>query len=138
MKLVVILLLSVFISLTGCKSTETSDAIRPENAKNHLDSEVQVCGQVTSTEFASTSKNKPTFINMEKANPDHDFTIVIWGDTREILGYAPDVLLDQMEVCVTGEVELHEGKPQLVVNHPRQILIPRLQTKASMERVYGT
>jgi hypothetical protein len=141
MKLAFLPLLSVLPIVVGCSvNPETSlpdHAIRSENVMNHVGMEIQVCGQVTSTEFAPELKNKPTFINMGEQSTDHHFAIAIPDDARQELGYAPEVLLDQMKVCVTGEVELNDGKPQVVVNHPRQILISELQTPESVERVYG-
>src|SRR6266849_2261159 len=49
-------------------------------AKDHIGEQATVCGKVTSTRYAATTRGKPTFLNLDKAYPSQVFTILIWGE----------------------------------------------------------
>ena len=66
----------------------------------------------------------PTFINIGGKYPDQLLTIVIWGNIREKLGYAPeDKKYTGGMAVITGKVELYKGKPQIVITDPKQLSI---------------
>src|SRR5438874_1895717 len=48
-------------------------------AKQYVGSTATVCGKVMSPRFASSSRGQPTFLNLDKAYPNQEFTILIWG-----------------------------------------------------------
>jgi len=51
-------------------------------------------------------------------------TVVIWGDVRKTLGYAPEEKKYAHGMAiVTGKVELYQGKPQIVISDPKQLVI---------------
>ena len=80
-----------------------------------------VCGRVDDAAFARSVRGKPTFLNLGGSYPNHAFTIVIWEADRARFG-RPEVSLLGAQVCVTGRVETHRGKPQVVVSHPDQLV----------------
>ena len=52
-------------------------------AKQHIGTTATVCGKVMSPRYASSSRGQPTFLNFDRAYPDQEFTVLIWGSERE-------------------------------------------------------
>jgi hypothetical protein len=48
-------------------------------AKDHVGETATVCGSVVSTRYATSSKGRPTFLNLDKPYPNQVFTVLIWG-----------------------------------------------------------
>ena len=95
-------------------------SIAPADAGNFVGQHAQVCGTVASAKFASGSRNQPTFLNLDKAYPNHIFTAVIWGNNRSRFQEPPEELEGQ-RICVSGRIELYRGRPQIIVSSPSQI-----------------
>jgi hypothetical protein len=91
-----------------------------DEAKDHIGETATVCGLVTSAKYAAASHRSPTFLNLERPYPQHVFTIVIWGDDRPKFG-APEAIYSGRRVCVTGEIQQHRGKPEIIATHPSQL-----------------
>jgi len=98
-------------------------SIGPERAGEHVGETATVCGVVASANFAARSKGQPTFLNLEKAYPNHIFTAVIWGSDRSKFG-APETQLVGKRVCTTGVIELYRGKPEVILHNLGQLSEP--------------
>lgn len=111
------------VLLAVLSSCVESDArgIPASEARAHLGEEAVVCGRVASAKFATGSRGRPTFLNLDKPFPNHIFTAVIFDDYRGRFPYAPESL-EGSRICVTGLIESHKGKPQIKVRDPSQIL----------------
>lgn len=66
-----------------------------------------ICGKI----FQKAKTHKGAFINFGDRYPDHDFSIVIWGDIDK-----KDLPLNGQNLCVTGLVSEYNGKPQIKIN----------------------
>lgn len=98
--------------------------IKLEELKDHIGDSVKVKGKIYGVRYLGTAKNTPTFINVGAAYPNQLLTVVIWGDVRKMLGYAPEEKKYAHGVAVvTGKVELYRDKPQIVIKDPKQLLI---------------
>jgi DNA/RNA endonuclease YhcR with UshA esterase domain len=85
---------------------------------------VTVKGKIFNVRYLQSAKNTPTFINVGAAFPNQLLTIVIWGEVRKKLGYAPEEKPYANGVAViNGKVELYKGKPQIVISDPSQLRI---------------
>ena len=82
---------------------------------------VEVCGRVESARHIPQTGGKPTFLNLGRAYPDPLFTAVIWGEDRHRWQMPPEERYLTHTICVTGEVQMHRGVPQIRVRHPDQI-----------------
>lgn len=96
------------------------DALRPEQAAEHVGERARVCGVVASAKFATSSRKQPTFLNLGTPYPQHIFTALIWGKDRSAFPYAPESLMGE-EICVQGTIAGYRGKPEIIVTHPSQI-----------------
>ena len=61
---------------------EPTDAVAPDEAKDHIGEEVTVCGDVVSADYIRALEGRPTFLNLDAAYPDHVFSVTIMGDDR--------------------------------------------------------
>jgi DNA/RNA endonuclease YhcR with UshA esterase domain len=119
MKYLSALLLSLFfLSSYGQKQ------IKLEELKDHIGDSVEVKGKISGVRYLETAKNTPTFINIGGVYPNQLLTVVIWGDVRKQLDYAPeDKKFAGGMAIVTGKVELYKDKPQIVIKDPKQLRI---------------
>jgi len=69
------------------------------------------------------SGGEPTFINLGEKHPNQPLTTLIWGENRARWPQPPEVRYGGETICVTGEADLHEGTPQIVVSSPKQIQV---------------
>ncbi|MDG5767117.1 hypothetical protein QA596_06550 [Balneolales bacterium ANBcel1] len=91
------------------------------DAAEHAGSYAEVCGRVASARHVRQIRGEPTFLNLGQPYPDQVFTIVIWGDDRQRWPDPPEERYLTREVCVTGEIRMHDGVPQIRVRTPDQI-----------------
>ena len=95
-------------------------SISAAEARNHIGDNATVCGQVESTHFASTSRGRPTFINLDSPYPNQIFTVVIWGSDRAKFG-EPEVKYARKRICVTGPKTVYREVPEQVVSDQSQL-----------------
>jgi hypothetical protein len=91
-------------------------------AKDHIGERAMVCGKVVSSRYASSTRGAPTFLDLDKPYPNSLFTIVIWGENRAKFG-APEETYRDKSVCVTGNITLYRGSPEIVASDPSQIVV---------------
>ena len=117
MKFLVSLLL-----LTSFATTHAQQPIELSDIANHIGDSVKVRGKIFGVRYLEAANNTPTFINVGAAYPNQLLTVVVWGDVRKKLGYAPEdkKYVGAMAV-VMGKVELYNGKPQIVIADPAQL-----------------
>ena len=111
--------------LFGAAVTGADDAvrIRAAEAAQHVGELAEVCGRVASTAHIAAVKGQPTFLNMERPYPDQPFNVVIWESARARFDAPPERAFDGKNICVTGLIEIYDGKPQIVVTDPKQIVV---------------
>ncbi len=95
-----------------------------KQAADHVGMTATVCGTVASARFLDTTRGRPTFLNLDRRHPDQALTIVIWGQDRGVFGQ-PELTYAKQDLCITGKIETHKGKPQINARDPSQIaMIP--------------
>jgi DNA/RNA endonuclease YhcR with UshA esterase domain len=99
---------------------QENKTILASEAKQHVGERITVCGEVTSSRYLSNARSKPTFLDFGKAYPNEDFTVVIWPEDRAKFGEPENRFLHK-NVCVTGEITLYRGSPQIVAKAADQI-----------------
>lgn len=104
-------------------SSKQSKFISADKADNFVGEIKTVCGTVVSAFYYYRSNGKPTFLNIDKAYPNNEFMIVIWGDDRYRFNPVPDKKYLKKNICVTGKIIMYQGTAEIVVNNPNQIEI---------------
>jgi hypothetical protein len=97
--------------------------ISASEAGSHVGEIAEVCGHVASSAHIAAVSGQPTFLNFERPYPDQPFSVVIWGSAREKFDTRPERVFDGKDICVTGEIEVYDGVPQIVVDDPAQIVL---------------
>ena len=97
--------------------------ITDAEAKDHIGEMAVVCGKVYTTKFLDGKGKKPTFLNLGASYPEQTMTIVIFDKDRPNFDYEPDKFLLDKNVCVTGKIKLYNGKVEVIVSKPDQMLI---------------
>ena len=112
------------LALTLSLTTLAQKEIKLGELASHVGDSVTVKGKIHGVRYLESAKNTPTFINVGGAFPDQLLTIVIWGDVRKQLNYAPEEKPYVNGFAkVSGRVELYRGKPQIVISNPSQLSI---------------
>ncbi len=106
-----------------------SQTIPPEEVKNKVGKTVTVLGKVVDARYLSSSAKQPTLLNIDKAFPNQIFTVVIYGENRKAFGYKPEEVLLGKNIFVTGKVTMYNGKPQVEIAKPEQIVVATAGTK---------
>ena len=108
--------------LLAAATANAADPLDPADAVNHIGEDATVCGEVTGAKFSSHRKRKPTFIDFGPPHPNHLFTALIWGESRDKFDYVPESLFGKT-ICVSGTITEHKGKPEIKVSEPSQIRV---------------
>ncbi len=115
------LLLAVALILGFVSVALAQQTIIPEDAAKFIGQQKTVCGSVASIHFAARSKGQPTFLNLNKPYPKQVFTVLIWGSDKSKFENPPETLYSGKEICVTGIIQSHQGRPEIIVSEPSQI-----------------
>lgn len=96
-----------------------------ETAHRYVGQRAVVCGTVARVNFARDIRGQPTFINLGRPHPDQTFDGIVWGRDRDRFQVPPEQLYAGAAICILGEVEEHEGTPQIQIRFPGQVRIMR-------------
>lgn len=119
--LVVALFLARHVTRPGSPPPEELPTYTAREAGGHVGEHARVCGTVVDAAYVPTVGGEPTFLNLEEPHPEPVFTALIWGDDRPRFGAPPERAFRGRHICVTGEIESHEGRAEIVVRRPGQI-----------------
>jgi hypothetical protein len=111
---------STFTALIVWPLAAYAAPLNPEEAASHVGENATVCGLVASATYASQAMAAPTFLDLGKPYPNQVFSAVILGSDRTKFG-APESSLREKQVCVTGEIFLFQGKPEIIVRDTKQL-----------------
>lgn len=102
-----------------CVPPSYSQTLTAAQTREHEGENVTVCGIVASVRQASTSKGKPTYINLDIPWPDEIFAAVIWEEDLPKVGPLPRL---RTHICTKGLISYYHGVPQIIVRSSAQIL----------------
>ncbi|HEX5422571.1 MAG TPA: hypothetical protein VFW94_03415 [Candidatus Acidoferrales bacterium] len=94
----------------------------PTEAAQAVGHHATICGVVANVRFAINSPGSPTFINLGQPYPNEPFHIFIRGDDRPGFSPAPESWQGK-EICVTGNVRLYKGIPEIIARSSGQIRV---------------
>lgn len=106
--------------LIGTAFAQSERKIPASQAAQHVGERATVFGYVASSRYLSSFRSKPTFLNLDKPYPDQDFTVVIWPEDRPEFGQPENKYL-RKNICVTGEITLYRGSPEIIARNLTQI-----------------
>ena len=74
-----------------------------------------------SAEYEANEQNQPTLLDLGKPHPNAIFTAVIYGENRAKFA-TPEISLRGKRICVTGQISDYQGKPEIVLTEPSQLI----------------
>lgn len=117
MKKVIVFACSIlFASVTYSQKTVAADSL-----KYYVEEVVTVCHTVSAT-FCTKTPEKTTFLSFGTF-PNQYCTIVIYEEDLKNFSYSPSVFLKGKNICVTGDVLIFNGGPEIIVEQEEQIRI---------------
>ncbi|MEP7015421.1 MAG: nucleotide-binding protein [Verrucomicrobiota bacterium] len=102
--------------LAGTGFGEDAPNYTPTEAAKHAGEKATVTGKI---EDAHRAQGGSIFLNMGGRHPNEEFTAFIPSKYAE--KFLDIEKLDGAVVSVSGEIKMHEGKPEIVVTEPSQI-----------------
>lgn len=107
--------------LSGCSvatSADGSDPVSWRNAAEHAGDTVTVCGPLKST----GSDGNDRFLNLGAPYPQKPrLTIVVWDNPDSVEAVDPQA--ESYKACVTGEVSMYDGVPQIELDDGNDITL---------------
>ena len=93
--------------------------ITAAQAREHDGETATVCGVAQNEHTASTTRGKPTFIDLDSSFPYQIFSILVWDEDRPNVGELPRT---GSHVCVTGVINYYHGVPRIAVRNSSQFV----------------
>jgi hypothetical protein len=97
-----------------------------DDVVNNVGNVVRVCEKVYGTQQPSAG-DRSTYLNMGSTHGDSLLVLVISAEAKKRFDYRPDKDLLNRQICVTGRIELQDGKRVMVVNKQEDITIVKGQ-----------
>jgi hypothetical protein len=104
------------LGLIGTTSGETVPDYTPSEAAKHAGEKATVTGKV---EDVHRAQGGSIFLNMGGRHPNEEFTAFIPSKYADKFSEAEKY--DGATVSISGKIEMHEGKPEIIVTAPSQI-----------------
>jgi hypothetical protein len=114
------LLAAAALALLATRPVDAAD-LSTADAGKHVGESATVCGVVESARYLERSPTRPTFLNLDRPYPNQTFTVIIFGSDRAKFGTPEQTLLHQ-RICATGQISLHDGRAEMAVQEPGQII----------------
>jgi len=112
--------LAMSVALAGWAVAAQAESLTPDQAAQHAGETATVCGVVAAAKFAAQVRGGTTFLDFDKPYPNSTFSALIFASDRAKFG-APEKTAQGKDLCVTGKIEMYQGKPQIVLKDPKQL-----------------
>ena len=117
--LLIILTIAFFLNT----SSFAQKSITFDEASKHIGDTVRICEKIISSNSVMATEGKPTILTLGNAGTDTPINIIIKAESRKRFDYKPEKDLLNRNVCITGKLELVDGKMMIVVNKQDDINI---------------
>lgn len=114
-------LLIIIISLI-CFNAFSQETITATQAKDFVGKEVILQGKVAGTRQFSSQSGELFLINIDKAFPDNDITVVVRGEVLKKIKFTEADLKDK-SIKVKGTVSIFRDKPQIELQNEADLTI---------------
>jgi hypothetical protein len=108
---------TAIIILLSVPDLLAQNIIPVKNAANYFGRKIKVCDKV----YGSSHTSDETLLYLGEDYPKQLLTLIIkTSDLSKFKGH-PDIDFKGEDICVTGVVVGHKGKPEIMVADPKQI-----------------
>lgn len=102
---------------------ESSIDIDVNKASDYEGKFVSVCSKVYGTKRIDSGSSQLIFLNLGAEYPDSPLTVVIFGESLKNFDFKPEDYYKGKNICVTGRIQIHKGKPEIVIKTQNSIMI---------------
>ncbi|QKJ32803.1 hypothetical protein HQ865_24620 [Mucilaginibacter mali] len=113
-KLIIIALFAVLAGKAGAQTV-----IPAKEAAKHIGETVSITDKIFGGKYFENSKM--TLLDMGGYNPNQVLTIMIPGADKDKFKGNPEADYKGKDVTVTGKIIDYKGKPEIIVNDPKQL-----------------
>lgn len=103
-------------------TAHAQQSITPEQAAQHINDSVTVCGLIYYSVVPNISKDEPLVLCMGAAAPNQPLSIVVTQIKRNSFSYDPEKKLVNKNVCVSGVIATFRDKPAIMISDEKQFL----------------
>ena len=93
--------------------------ISDADVMKHINKEVVYCNKV----YGNYVSKKVVLLNLGAKYPDQKLTVAIFQSDWKKFSYKPAEFLKDKTICVSGKLIMYKDKPEIIVNHPKQITV---------------
>lgn len=108
-----------------CLHAGAQVAVKIEDVNKHIGDTVKICTKIYSARYLPRVPGSPTYLEAGNAYPANTLNIFIAKKDRGNFESEPEMMYVYKEVCVTGKLELENGKAKITVTNPAQIAIKK-------------
>ena len=127
-----ILFLLVFTVLTGAACAQK--IIAAKDAAKHIGDSVTITAKVFGGKVFDTNM---ILLDVGGYNPNQELTLMIPATAKEKFKGRPDVDYKGKDVTITGVIINFKGKPEIVLNGPKQIKLVMFDTPTKMKSSFN-
>lgn len=95
------------------------NGIEAKDAPNYIKKKATACGRV----YGIKTTDKVTFINVGDKFPKSPLTVVVFAKDRKNFPQPVEEMYNDKNICVKGEVIDYQGKAEIVVTRPDDIIV---------------
>lgn len=99
--------------------------INIDSVEQFVNQRVTICDKIYGGIFLDKSKKRITLLNMGGAYPKQKLTVLIPDSCRFLFSKAPETYFKYKNVCITGQILLYNGKYEIVLTKPEDIVIKK-------------
>ena len=105
----------LFLNLAISSSYAQSLTINSNEAISHINEEVFVCGKVVQV----SKLKKRTVLNINKAYPNEDLSLIVWDDRLADFEseFGKLISLQDKNVCAFGKIKTYNQRLQITLNN---------------------
>ncbi len=109
----------------SCSATYSQNLIRPEHAINHKGDMVNLVGLISHVENIQNPKGSSMVMSINGTGSNQLFIVLLLkSDSQKFQEEKRSAYLNRY-VHVKGKVELHDGRPQIIIKNENQISFTR-------------
>lgn len=103
-----------------CGATSAQEHLNEADLTQYVNKQVRYCDYVYGSHV--TQGEKPVILlNLGADYPDAKLVVAIFNNDWKNFNYKPEEFLKDKQICVMGKLVLYKGKPEIIVNGPKQI-----------------
>lgn len=113
----------LFFAMLCNIGTQAQVVIKPAEVNQHIGDTIKSIIKIYGGRYFKSMQGSPTFLYAGDVYPNNAITVFISRKDRENFDDEPESKYLYKTVCISGKLEMLNGKPTITVTVPEQIMI---------------